>query len=77
MTLMRKCESCGKPIHQKQFVEMTIRILRSNEGENQDQLEQVFGDYCDGCVTSGRATEDLVAGLTKYKGLEADKEKVK
>jgi hypothetical protein len=75
MSMMRRCEACEKPIPQRQFVELTLRVLRSEQGENQDPVEQTFGDYCDGCVASGKAVEDLVSGLTKYKGLEPEKKK--
>lgn len=77
MTMMRRCEACNQPIPQRQFVELSIRVLRSEQGESQDPVDQAFGDYCDGCVASGNAVEDLVSGLTKYKGLEAETKKAR
>ncbi len=50
-------------------------MLWSERDEIQDAVEELCGDYCDGCVASGKAVEDLVSGLTKYKGVEADKVK--
>jgi len=73
MTMMRKCEGCNKPIPQRQFVEVSIRILQSNQGENQDAIEEWHGDYCDRCVATGEAVRNLVGCLTKYKGLESNK----
>lgn len=70
MTLMHKCEACDQPILQKQFVELSLRVLWADRDESQDKVEEVRGDYCDGCVASGKAVDDLVSGLTKYKGLE-------
>lgn len=75
MTIMRKCEGCSQPIPQRQFIQLTMRALQSDEGDEQDNIEQVYGDYCDGCLASGKAIEDLAGSLTKYKGIEAIKKK--
>ena len=75
MSMMRKCDACKQPIPQRQYVEVSLRILHPDRNEMQDPIEQVEGDYCDGCVASGEAIVDLVSGLTKYKGLESEKKK--
>ena len=76
MSITRKCESCNQMIPQECYVELTVRILRTNEGDNQTTMEQTYGDYCDGCVANGSALEDLVAELVIYKGLESEKKKL-
>lgn len=70
MTLMHKCEACDQPIPQKQFVELSLRVLWSERDYGQDPVEEVRGDYCDGCVASGKAVDALVGGLARYKRLE-------
>ena len=67
MTIMRRCEGCKEPIAQRQFLEVTLRVLRSEEDQNQDAVEQAYGDYCDECVATGKAVNDLVNDL-KYTG---------
>lgn len=71
--IMRKCDACKKPIPQKQFIEVSVRVMCSNQNEQQDPIEQFDGDYCDRCIASGSAIDDLVDAFTKYKGLESNK----
>jgi hypothetical protein len=68
VTLARCCESCKTPIRKPRFVEVTVRLLRADQGENQDSLDEAYGDYCASCVKSGRALTDALSGLTKYPG---------
>lgn len=73
MALARTCGACKRLIPQQHHVELTIRIIRTAGEPEQDALEETLDDYCDGCVATGEAINDLVSGLTKYKGLEAER----
>lgn len=73
MSLAYKCDVCGKLIPQKLLLELACRVLNSDENPEQQAVEEIYGQYCDGCIASGTAIEDLVAQLTKYRGLEAEK----
>lgn len=71
----RVCDACQKQIPQRQYLELSVRVLNPAENEEQDPTEELHGDYCDGCVAAGAAIEDLVGGLQKYDGLEPERRK--
>lgn len=63
MTIMRRCKACEKPIEQDLYLEVILRVLKSDGSEGQDAVEQSYGDYCDECVASAAAVEDLLSDL--------------
>ena len=73
MAMARTCDACKALIPQKQYVQLAVRVLKSNDSDTQDALEEYEGDYCDGCLASGAALEDLVGAFQKYNGLEPSK----
>lgn len=69
MTIARTCDACKRLIVPQRFVELQLRVLRTTEGESQDPLDAVYGDYCRSCITNGAAITDLKSGLTKVKDI--------
>lgn len=61
--ITRLCEACKELIKSKEFKELSIRVLKTNDGENQDTRKQVYGEYCNKCINNGKAIEDLKLGL--------------
>lgn len=66
MSLSHTCDSCGALIGHGRFLQMSLRLLRTEQGENQDALEEMYGDYCPACVLKGKAVDDLLKGFTRY-----------
>jgi len=63
MTLMHRCEACNRPIETKQFISLSVRLMWSDQGDNQDAAKEQYGDYCDKCIHSGAALKDVMSGL--------------
>jgi hypothetical protein len=61
--MVRKCDSCGDMIDTKTFIELTARVLKSEEGPEQDTEKQFIGDYCKSCLNSGNAIKDLIGSI--------------
>lgn len=66
MGLTRKCGACEQAIAQDHHLELQVRVIRTEGPESQDETEQAYDDYCDGCIKSGDAIKDLLTGLEKY-----------
>lgn len=58
--MARICDECGNQIDQPEFLELTVRVLDPGEGQDQDNAAQGYGDFCDGCVASGKAIANLL-----------------
>jgi hypothetical protein len=65
--MSRICDNCDKVINGGQYIELGVRLMKTNENESQDNLESLHGDYCNDCLESGKALEDLLLGLENWK----------
>lgn len=66
--LIHACDACGHEIKQKLLVELTARVLKTDEPSTEgSQVEDVIGDYCTHCLDNGKALADLLAGCKKLK----------
>jgi hypothetical protein len=63
--MCRTCDACQKPIDQDacEYLEIQIRVLKTDEGAEQDEQRSVHGDFCNACVGNGRAVESLLQSL--------------
>lgn len=71
MGMARVCGACKMLIPQRQCLEVSIRVIHTDRNRDQDAIEELDDEYCDRCIATGAALEDLVGALTKYKGVEA------
>ena len=53
MSQTRRCGGCGQAIVQKRNLEVTLCVYETDDTEIQDEIQQAYDDYCDGCVLSG------------------------
>ena len=65
--MARQCEGCDKMIEQKKFLELAARLLKTDQDDNQDAVKEVRGDYCDKCISNGKALKDLLSDETLQK----------
>jgi hypothetical protein len=61
--MARICGSCKKHIEQAEVLEITVRALDPNEGQDQDNAAQVYEDFCDGCISDGSAIAFLLKAI--------------
>lgn len=65
--ITRTCDACDKVIQRETFVELSLRVLKTSGSTSQDEIEQVYGDYCDACLGSGAAMLDAFSVFEKHK----------
>lgn len=63
MSITRKCDACEKVIQQKDYIELSAKILKTASGENQGFTEFSYGDFCAVCLASGEALKTLMKKL--------------
>lgn len=63
--IKRFCDACGDEIPDKTAVYINLigRVMKPEESDEADPLDQAWGDYCVACVRSGKATADLLPAL--------------
>lgn len=60
--MARTCDSCNNLINQKddEYLELSVRVLLTNEDTNQDSKVQSYRDFCDKCIKDGKALKKLL-----------------
>jgi len=58
--MARICGSCKRHIEQTEVLEITVRAIDPEEGQDQDNAAQAYEDFCDGCIASGAAIAFLL-----------------
>lgn len=67
MSLARTCDNCDVTIDRETMIEITLRVLKCDQNDEQDAVEEVCGDYCDACITNGGAVAGLLRALEHHR----------
>lgn len=59
MSVTRKCDRCGKTIEKPTYLEVQVRVMKTDEDSDQDCAAQSYGDFCDQCVYNGLAIDTV------------------